>query len=140
MNRLEGLPPTYCLTLQGETVRQEETQRQFQKYGADVRFHFGFDGRKVEPLAVIADGHEDVPVLPPEPHRHAARGSSGELQIWRAQQLHFDQLAGAFAIGGDLPSKAVADGVQREAEFVVSRTRRARDFLVPRQTNSLYLF
>ena len=48
MNRLQGLPPTYCLTLQGETARQEETQRQFQKYGADVRFHAGFDGRKFD--------------------------------------------------------------------------------------------
>ena len=45
MNRLEGLPPVYCLTLKGETERQIETQRQAARYGANVEFFYGYDGR-----------------------------------------------------------------------------------------------
>ena len=48
MNKLAGLPPTYCLTLNGEIDRQLETSRQIEKYGASVEFFYGFDGRKVD--------------------------------------------------------------------------------------------
>lgn len=48
MNKLEGLPPVYCLTLQGETERQVETSRQVLQYGSTVKFFYGFDGRKTD--------------------------------------------------------------------------------------------
>lgn len=48
MNPLEGLPTAFCLTLDGEKDRQNETLRQFSKYGAKVQFFYGFDGRKTD--------------------------------------------------------------------------------------------
>lgn len=63
-NPLEGLPPAYCLTLNGEHARQGETIRQFAKYNATVTFHFGFDGRvtnyKQSPHIVTADYINDM--------------------------------------------------------------------------------